>query len=128
MGLSRKSFHLLVKKGVATVEGKDHSFEPCLAMFGMLSDRLQASAPARGKDPAANLAVNAAASVVPQSTENKSGYCEPADTGDFPCEARRCAKHSDSCSILMDRVINLGWRASAVGAKMTAPQWLSPQR
>jgi hypothetical protein len=59
-GLSRKSFHLLVKKGVATVEGKNHSSEPCLAMFGMLSDRLQASAPARSKDPAANLTVNAA--------------------------------------------------------------------
>jgi len=47
--LSRKLFHLLVKKGVATVEGKNHSSEPCLAMFEMLSVRLQASAPERCK-------------------------------------------------------------------------------
>jgi len=61
-------------------------------MFGMLSAWLGTNVRARGKHPTANLAVNATfLSSASQSTENKSGYCKPADTAGLAREAARCA-------------------------------------
>jgi hypothetical protein len=61
-------------------------------MFAMLSARLGTNLRARGKLPAANLVVNAAGlTIASQSTENKSGYCKPTETGGLAREAARCA-------------------------------------
>jgi hypothetical protein len=89
MAFPRKLFSSACKKRSSDRWGKKSLIRAlALAMFKHYLSGFQASSRARGTRSGREPGCQRRASVVPQSTENKSGYCAPADRGDFPGEAR----------------------------------------